>query len=249
MRIRNIFVSMFLAAIAGIGIVAITVFLNAAHATDNNNNPKVENKVHNVNIPIADADQKQKQGQKQQQGPIQGQHQGNVNLVGVEGSRSSSSSSSAASSSSNNDVDIVITEEAEKLGDRVPDVIAPGLTSTNGTCLGSFSAGVGISGVGVSGGKTILDEGCDRRYNAARMHDFGYSEIALEIMCADEEVYEAAMRVAQYNNQKPVCAGDDPSSTAYNPINVNFTRDTVFIDDEQFYLGDVEVVTTFEADK
>ena len=44
----------------------------------------------------------------------------------------------------------------------VPSLAAAPLTSSNDTCMGSFSAGVAVPGFGVTGGSTYSDEHCRR---------------------------------------------------------------------------------------
>ena len=112
--------------------------------------------------------------------------------------------SSGASSNSNASPTIVVgsgnTYEASDLSKRVPGVWAPALTNSNGTCMGSFSSGVGVSGFGGSFGKTYTSAECNARFNANQMNALGAQGLAVEIMCGMDSVYEADQRM-----RKPVC--------------------------------------------
>jgi hypothetical protein len=79
----------------------------------------------------------------------------------------------------------------------VPSMVAPGLTSSfNDVCAGSVSGSAGIMGFGGSAGKTYEFETCVRRMNAIFFANLGMKEVAKEIMCGDQEVYEAINAVA-----------------------------------------------------
>lgn len=161
-----------------------------------------------------DQNQSQKQGQLQgqAQGQLQGQAQGqaqgqgqfsinkngNYNSnrnsnhnrnsatgVGVGVARSYSDGSSANNSMTNN-------YEAVDLRDNTPDAYAPPLATSNGTCMGSSSIGGSGPGLGLSVGSTWRDDACSRRYNAQMMHALGHADVAVNIMCQDESVAQAA---------------------------------------------------------
>ncbi len=127
--------------------------------------------------------------QLQAQGQLQGQlsynkNHNKVNAFGFsEGSESSSS--------------LIVNEAAipkkSKLTVRNnPSVVAPDLTTSNGTCHGSSSIGGSGAGAGLSFGTTWKDESCNLRYNATTMHEMGYKAVALRIMCQEPTVAKAA---------------------------------------------------------
>ncbi len=79
----------------------------------------------------------------------------------------------------------------------VPQVYAPGLTSSlSEVCLGSASGGVAGPGFGVSLGKTVVDDGCERRLDASVMARLGMKEVAFNIMCEDPRVAKATKGTA-----------------------------------------------------
>lgn len=69
--------------------------------------------------------------------------------------------------------------------------IAPGLTAGFETCLGSASGGLQLFSVGLSGGKTTIDEDCVRRRDAAWLYDRGYARAALMRQCQDARMRQA----------------------------------------------------------
>jgi len=74
----------------------------------------------------------------------------------------------------------------------VPPIYAPSLTSSmSEVCLGSASGGVAGPGFGVSLGKTVVDDGCERRLDASVMARLGMKEVAFNIMCEDPRVAKA----------------------------------------------------------
>jgi hypothetical protein len=68
---------------------------------------------------------------------------------------------------------------------------APALVASNGTCMGSTSAGMQGAGFGASFGGTWTDQGCDRRYNAQTLQNMGLDRVAVALMCQDTGIREA----------------------------------------------------------
>ena len=82
--------------------------------------------------------------------------------------------------------------EASDLGDMVPAVYAPGLTSSGMvTCMGSTSAGGSGSGFGISFGSTWVDENCERRLDASKLAELGYADASVALMCGDTAVWDS----------------------------------------------------------
>jgi len=101
------------------------------------------------------------------------------------------------------------TVNGSDLGDRVPDVVAPGLTTTlSETCMGSISLGASFSGFGLGGGKTLIDADCVNRLNAREIARMGHVDVATEIMCENDVVRQAFKLAA-----KP-CLKDQPEKVA-----------------------------------
>jgi len=95
----------------------------------------------------------------------------------------------------------------------VPGIYAPNLTnSITETCLGSASGGVAGPGFGISLGKTITDEGCERRLDAAIMAKLGMTEISFNIMCQSKEVAEASKGT---NHQCPSVVAEEKATKGH----------------------------------
>ena len=97
----------------------------------------------------------------------------------------------------------------------VPDVSAPGLTTTlTETCMGSTSAGGAVVGFGFSFGTTWRDSACVRRLDARQVNDLGYQLGAKELMCDSPAVRKAMVRA------NTPCFADLPEAerAAINPL-------------------------------
>lgn len=73
----------------------------------------------------------------------------------------------------------------------VPNVNAPPLVSSNDTCMGSASAGLGIVGTGISFGKTYEDKNCIMLKNSRELWNMGMRGAAMARMCMDKLNREA----------------------------------------------------------
>jgi len=81
--------------------------------------------------------------------------------------------------------------EADKRRIPVSTATAPALTASNGTCMGSSSAGAQGAAFGLSFGSTWTDTDCDRRYDSIRLQELGMTEAAMLVMCGKQAVREA----------------------------------------------------------
>jgi hypothetical protein len=100
-------------------------------------------------------------------------------------------SQSATASNANAQSVTVQTGASDSRRIPVATAYAAGLTASNGTCLGSASGGIQIAPLGISGGSTKKDEGCDRRYNAQMLNSMGLTDAAIMLMCQDDAVRDA----------------------------------------------------------
>lgn len=128
----------------------------------------------------------------------------------------------------------------------VPDVVAPGLTTTlSETCMGSSSGGAGWLGFGFSFGTTWRDSACVRRLDSRQILAFGvatkdYTHVvaAKELMCDSKKVraaYERAgipcvqtqrEQAAERSAAAPVPASVETASEDTSPATIqkaNFT--------------------------
>ena len=73
-----------------------------------------------------------------------------------------------------------------------PSASAPSYKSmTQDVCAVGVSAGIQTFGVGVSGGKHVIDKNCERLKLARILNDFGMRVAAVAILCQDERVFES----------------------------------------------------------
>ena len=76
-----------------------------------------------------------------------------------------------------------------------PSAAAPSYNSmTQDVCAVGVSAGVQTFGIGVSGGKHVIDENCERLKLARILNDFGMKVAAVAILCQDERVFESMIQ-------------------------------------------------------
>lgn len=73
----------------------------------------------------------------------------------------------------------------------VPAVVAPALTSSNDTCMGSSSLGAAGVGFGVSIGTSWTDKNCVMLKNARELYNMGMKGAAMARLCMDDDNKEA----------------------------------------------------------
>jgi hypothetical protein len=67
-------------------------------------------------------------------------------------------------------------------------------TMTQDVCAVGVSAGIQTFGLGLSGGKHVIDENCERLKLARILNDFGMKVAAVAILCQDERVFESMIQ-------------------------------------------------------
>ena len=76
-----------------------------------------------------------------------------------------------------------------------PTASAPSYNSmTQDVCAVGVSAGIQTFGIGVSGGKHVIDKNCERLKLARILNDFGMKVAAVAILCQDERVFESMIQ-------------------------------------------------------
>ena len=76
-----------------------------------------------------------------------------------------------------------------------PSAAAPSYNAmTQDVCAVGISAGVQTFGIGVSGGKHMIDKNCERLKLARILNDFGMKVAAVAILCQDERVFESMIQ-------------------------------------------------------
>ena len=76
-----------------------------------------------------------------------------------------------------------------------PSASAPSYNAmTQDVCAVGVSAGIQTFGIGVSGGKHVIDKNCERLKLARILNDFNMKVAAVAILCQDERVFEAMIQ-------------------------------------------------------
>ena len=76
-----------------------------------------------------------------------------------------------------------------------PTASAPSFNAmTQDVCAVGVSAGIQTFGIGVSGGKHVIDENCERLKLARILNEFGMKVAAVAILCQDERVFESMIQ-------------------------------------------------------
>jgi hypothetical protein len=88
-----------------------------------------------------------------------------------------------------------------------PEIIAPNISGGN-PCLVGISGGGAGPGIGITIGVGYSDKGCERRNSAALLNNIGEKDVAIELMCDDDNVRQAMARTGH------PCAADRPIVTA-----------------------------------
>ena len=157
-------------------IIASTIILSLSSLAFATNPPDPE--------PTQEQDQHQKQYQDQDQDQHQKQYQDatataivNIGATDAQGNAAPLATAQGGSLTFNeakrpDDITIRNTVSA-----RVPNLVA------TSPCFYSWSAGIGIAGANLGGGKAKRDEECDKRELARMIAGFGYNDIAMAIAC------------------------------------------------------------------
>ena len=76
-----------------------------------------------------------------------------------------------------------------------PTASAPSYNAmTQDVCAVGISAGIQTFGLGLSGGKHVIDKNCERLKLARILNDFGMKVAAVAILCQDERVFESMIQ-------------------------------------------------------
>lgn len=174
--------------------------------------------------------------QGQQQGQQQSSRNRNTNTANGGNATGGNATGGAGGNSGGN----VITVEGDK-GDTyiapaqernpVATAYAAPLVSTNGTCMGSSSAGGQGASLGLSFGTTWTDNNCDIRYDAEALRAAGLPDAARARLCQKAEIKDAmaaagtpctdkaaARRAEAILNGATVASVDTPKPQYTDPI-------------------------------
>ena len=111
----------------------------------------------------------------------------------IEGGYTSTATTTYQSGSSSNSTTSNTTNSNIKSAP--PTAGAPSYNSmTQDVCAVGVSMGVQSFGIGVSGGKHVIDKNCERLKLARILNDFGMKVAAVAILCQDERVFESMIQ-------------------------------------------------------
>ena len=111
----------------------------------------------------------------------------------IEGGYTSTATTTYQSGSSSNSTTTNTTNS--NIRSAPPSAGAPSYNSmTQDVCAVGVSMGVQTFGIGVSGGKHVIDKNCERLKLARILNDFGMKVAAVAILCQDERVFESMIQ-------------------------------------------------------
>jgi hypothetical protein len=111
----------------------------------------------------------------------------------IEGGYTSTATTTYQSGSSSNSTTTNTTNSNTRSAP--PSAGAPSYNSmTQDVCAVGVSLGVQTFGIGISGGKHVIDKNCERLKLARILNDFGMKVAAVAILCQDERVFESMIQ-------------------------------------------------------
>ena len=111
----------------------------------------------------------------------------------IEGGYTSTATTTYESGSSSNSTTTNTTNS--NIRSAPPSAGAPSYNSmTQDVCAVGVSMGVQTFGIGLSGGKHVIDKNCERLKLARILNDFGMKVAAVAILCQDERVFESMIQ-------------------------------------------------------
>ena len=111
----------------------------------------------------------------------------------IEGGYTSTATTTYQSRSSSNST--TTNNSTSNVRSAPPSAGAPSYNSmTQDVCAVGVSLGVQTFGIGISGGKHVIDKNCERLKLARILNDFGMKVAAVAILCQDERVFESMIQ-------------------------------------------------------
>ena len=111
----------------------------------------------------------------------------------IEGGYTSTATTTYQSGSSSNSTTTNTTNS--NIRSAPPSAGTPSYNSmTQDVCAVGVSMGVQTFGIGLSGGKHVIDKNCERLKLARILNDFGMKVAAVAILCQDERVFESMIQ-------------------------------------------------------
>jgi len=118
-------------------------------------------------------------------------------IIPDDGIRNEGDLNSNSINSNNNNV--TTNNSGPNAGSRMPvsTAVSPSLMSSGTeSCLQSISGGVQLVGFGLSSGKYVQDEECNRRRNSITLSNMGMKIAAVSLMCQNADVWRAMLMAA-----------------------------------------------------
>ena len=121
------------------------------------------------------------------------QHNTSGSNTAIEGGYTSNATTTYQSGSSSNST--TTNNSTSNVRSAPPSAGAPSYNSmTQDVCAVGVSMGVQTFGIGLSGGKHVIDKNCERLKLARILNDFGMKVAAVAILCQDERVFESMIQ-------------------------------------------------------
>ena len=121
------------------------------------------------------------------------QHNTSGSNTAIEGGYTSTATTTYQSGSSSNST--TTNNSTSNVRSAPPSAGAPSYSSmTQDVCAVGVSLGVQTFGIGISGGKHVIDKNCERLKLARILNDFGMKVAAVAILCQDERVFESMIQ-------------------------------------------------------
>ena len=116
------------------------------------------------------------------------------NNTAIEGGYTGGATTYQSGSSSNT---TSTTNSTSNIRSAPPTASAPGMNTSN-NCAMSLSGGVQTFSIGVSGGKSYVDENCELIVLSRTLQSFGMKVAAISLLCQDERVFQAMFMAKTY---------------------------------------------------
>ena len=109
------------------------------------------------------------------------------NNTAIEGGYTGGATTYQSGSSSNT---TSTTNSTSNIRSAPPTASAPGMNTSN-NCSMSLSGGIQTFSIGVSGGKSYVDQNCELIVLSRTLQSFGMKVAAIALLCQDERVFKA----------------------------------------------------------
>jgi len=116
------------------------------------------------------------------------------NNTAIEGGYTGGATTYQSGSSSNT---TSTTNSTSNIRSAPPTASAPGMNTSN-NCAMSLSGGVQTFSIGVSGGKSYIDQNCELIVLSRTLQSFGMKVAAISLLCQDERVFQAMFMAKTY---------------------------------------------------